>query len=88
MAKFFVIHGMSPQVTQDQAIDGARQVVASLASGTAWMNSWWAPEADKLFCEWEAPNSDAIRASLEPAKDLLPVEAIYEVQQIRPEWYE
>jgi hypothetical protein len=79
---------MSPQVTQDQAVNSARQVVTSLTSGTAWINSWWAPEADKLFCEWEAPNADAIRVTLESARELLPIEAIYEVQQIRPEWYD
>lgn len=87
MARFFVIHGIPPQATQDKLINGARQVVASLAPGTEWLNSWSAGEAGKLFCEWEAPDANAIRASLEPVKDLFPIEAFYEVQWIDPQWY-
>jgi hypothetical protein len=41
----------------------------------------------RLFCEWEAPDADAVRASLEPVKDVLPVEALHEVQWIDPQWY-
>jgi hypothetical protein len=87
MARFIVIHGIPPQATQDKLIAGARRVVASLASGTEWLNSWSAGKAEKLFCEWEAPDADAIRASLEPVKDLFPIEALHEVQWIDPQWY-
>ena len=76
-----------PQATQDQIVDGARKVVASLAPGAKWLNSWTSVEAKKLLCEWEAPDADAVRASLEPTKDLLPVEALYEVERIDPQWY-
>ena len=87
VARFLVIHDMPPQVTQDQAIQGAKQVTASLAPGAEWLNSWWDAEADRLFCEWEAPDADSVRASLEVASDLLPIEAIHEVQKINPQWY-
>jgi hypothetical protein len=52
-----------------------------------WLNSWLSREA-KLFCEWEAPDADAIRAALEAVKDLFPIEECYEVERIDPQWYE
>jgi hypothetical protein len=87
MARFIVVHGVPSEGSQDQLIKGARKVMASLAPGAEWRNSWGAAQAGKLFCEWEAPDADAIRASLEPAKDLFPVETIYEVEWIDPQWY-
>ena len=87
MARFIVIHGTPPQTTQDKLIDSAKRVTASLSPGAEWLNSWWIPETQKLFCEWEAPDADTIRASLEQAKDLLPIESIHEVLWIDPQWY-
>ena len=87
MARFIAIHSVPPQATQEEILSGAKKVIASLAPGTEWLNSWGVPEADKLFCEWEAPDADAIRASLEPVKDLFPIETIHEVEWIDPKWY-
>jgi hypothetical protein len=88
MARFIVFHGFPPKASQDKLIERAREVVASLAPGAEWLNSWWIPgELEKLICEWEAPNEDAIRTSLEPVKDLFPIEAIHEAQWIDPQWY-
>jgi hypothetical protein len=87
MARFIVIHGTPPAVTQDQFIAGAKSVATSLPTDTDWLNSWVAGEAGKLVCEWEAPDADAIRASLQPVKDLIPIETIYEVEWIDPRWY-
>ena len=87
MARFIVIHNVPAQATQSQIVEGARKVAASLASGTEWLNSWILVGGNKLFCEWEAPDAGAIRVSLEPAKDLFPIEAIHEVEWINPQWY-
>lgn len=87
MARFIVIHDIPPQATQDQIIGGAKNVVASLTSGTEWLNSWMVPEARKLFCEWEAPDANAIRSSLESVKHLFPIESLYEVEWVDPKWY-
>jgi hypothetical protein len=86
MARFIVIHRIPAQATQDQTIDGARKVAASLAPGVEWLNSWLSREAG-LFCEWEAPDADAIRAALETVADLFPIEECYEVERIDPQWY-
>ena len=87
MARFLLIHGAVTDATQQQIIGAARKVMASLAPGAKWLNSWVAPGVWTLFCEWEAPDADAVVASLESAKDLLPIEAIHEVEWIDPEWY-
>ena len=86
MARFILIHGVPAQSTQKEIIDSCRNVVASLTPGTEWLNSWFSSE-EKLFCEWEAPNADAIRASLEPVAPLVPIQALYEVEWIDPQWY-
>jgi len=87
MARFIAIHSTPPQATQEELIEGATKVAASLAPGAQWLNSWAVPATDQLFCEWEAPDVDAIRASLEPIKDLFPIVTVYEVEWIDPQWY-
>ena len=88
MARFIVIHSAASHMTQDQAINSARQLIASLPSDTQWLNSWWIPgEVQRLFCEWEAPDSKALGAALEPVTGLLPIESIHEAQWIDPQWY-
>jgi hypothetical protein len=88
MARFIVIHDVSIETTQDALIACARDVVASLAPGMEWLNSWWiAGEVQRLFCEWEAPDANAIRAALEEFEDLLPIETVHEAQWINPKWY-
>jgi hypothetical protein len=87
MARFIVVHGTPEQATQDELIRGAKKVTASLPTDTKWLNSWSAGKAEKLFCEWEAPDAEAIRASLKPVTDLFPIDEIHEVVWINPEWY-
>jgi hypothetical protein len=87
MARFIAIHNSPPTASQDQLLEGAKKVMASLEQGAEWLNSWWVPETEQLFCEWEAPSADAIQTSLEPVKNLFPIEALYEVQWIDPAWY-
>ena len=88
MPRFMVTHSPPPHVTQDQTVDAARQLVALLGPETEWLNSWWiAGEVQRLFCEWEAPDATALWDALRPIQDLLPVEALHEVQWIDPRWY-
>lgn len=88
MSRFIVIHTTPPEVTQEQAVAGAKQIAASLPAGIEWLNSWWiAGEVQRLFCEWEAPDPEAIRAAVEPIKHIFPIESLYEAQWIDPQWY-
>lgn len=87
MARFIVIHDTPEHGTQDELIREAKKITASLAPNTKWLNSWSAGKVAKLFCEWEAPDAEAVRASLKPVIDLFPIEEIHEVIWINPEWY-
>jgi hypothetical protein len=88
MARFIVIHNVAAEeISQDQLVDLAKQVAARLKPGVEWISSWYASEANKLFCEWEAPNEKAIRAALGEALKVYPIEAVHSVIYIDPAWY-
>lgn len=87
MPRFLVFHQVPADAQQEDLINGARKVTAALPPGVSWLNSWYSPELQRLICEWEAADTAAIHASLEPAEGLFPVESLYEVEWIDPEWY-
>ena len=88
MARFFVIHNVAAEeLSQDGMVDLAKQVAARLKPGVEWLNSWYASEPDKLYCDWEAHDEDAIRAALGEALKVYPIEAVHSVIYIDPAWY-
>lgn len=86
MPRFIVTHDMT-NCTREQLLDCTKSLSGSLTPGTEWVQSWWVVESNKLLCEWVGENADAIRAALEPAGDLIPIESIFEVQWIDPTWF-
>lgn len=88
MPRFIVFHkSLIADGSQDQLLEYGRKVLAGLAPGAEWLNSWWDAEEGRLICEWEAPTAEALRASVEPISDSLPIEALHEVQPIDPQWF-
>ena len=87
MARFIMTHPSAAEATQEQFMEAARSVMALLAPGVEWLNSWWFPSTGRLLCEWEAPDEDTVRASLGPALELFPIETIDEVQWADPQRY-
>ena len=87
MARFLVYHAGSEQMSQEEVVKGARQIQQSLPEDMKWLNSWFVPSEYRLICEWEAPDEQSVRSVLGKVMRLLPVEAIHEVEHIRPEWY-
>lgn len=88
MTRFIVIHQTPPGGTQEEIIAAARKLNESLVDEAEWLNSWWmAGEVGELFCEWEAPDEDAVRASIEPVKELFPIVSVHLVTKIDPAWY-
>ena len=85
MARFIVTHRVLA-VTQDELFPRVKQIAASAVGGAKWLNSWWAAEEEKLLCEWEAPDAEAVRASLELGQALFPIEKISEGEWIDPQW--
>lgn len=87
MARFIVTHTSVAEATQEQFMEAARSVMATLAPGAEWLNSWWFPSTGRLLCEWEATDVEVVRDSLGPALVLFPIETIDEVQWADPQWY-
>jgi hypothetical protein len=88
MPRYLVVHSTAGISDQEEAVAGARRLVRSLPPGTKWLNSWLALQKAKMFCEWEAPDTDTLLTAMEPVTESTPVEAIYEVACVDPAWYE
>lgn len=86
MTRFIVIHRLPEAATQDEVLAVSRAVLARLSDQTRWLHSWVIPADDRLLCEWEALDEEAILAALEGV-DLFPVEAIYLAEPIDPAWF-
>ena len=85
MARFIVIHNVAPEeISQDQLVDLGKQVAARLKPGVEWLNSWYASGPDKLYCEWEAPDAEAIRKSLAHVEHIMSTDEIHPVVLIDP----
>jgi len=87
MPRYMVVHSTTGITDQEEAVEAARKLVRLLPPETRWLNSWLALQKAKMFCEWEAPDTDTLLAALEPVTPSTPVEAIYEVAQVDPAWY-
>ena len=88
MARYIVVHSTGGITDQEQAVAAAKRMIRSLPLATKWLNGWLALQEAKMFCEWEAPDTDALLAALEPIAESLPVETIYEVAHVDPRWYQ
>jgi hypothetical protein len=87
MARFLLTHNVLIE-SQDQAVDGLRQLAASLPPELKWVNSWWIPDLSRMICEWEAPDLRSVQAALQPFQESAPVVEAHEVERIDPHWYD
>ena len=84
MARFIVVHTPNPEITQDQLFESARKIWSALEPGVQWLNTWSAGEANKVFCEWEAPDAETIRRTLVQVEHIMPADEIHPVVHIDP----
>lgn len=84
MARFIVVHTPNPEITQDQLFEGARKIWTTLEPGVQWLNTWSAGEANKVFCEWEAPDAETIRRTLVQVEHIMSTDEIHPVVHIDP----
>jgi hypothetical protein len=87
MPRYIVVHSTAGITDQEQAILGVERMTSSLPPEAKWLNSWLALQRAKMFCEWEATDTDTLLAALEPILEDVPVEGIYEVAHVDPSWY-
>jgi hypothetical protein len=92
MAKFFVIHQVAtlPDSYNDW-VDRLRAVRMRACGNSkisaAWLNSWYSPEEERMYCEWEADHPEDIQACLtEEDLAIIPLVSIVEVAHIDASW--
>jgi len=86
MARFLVVHKLPAVATQDEVIAAGKAIVTASLNGSKWLRGWIVPDDNRLLCEWEAPEEDAIRTALREV-ELLPIESLHSVAAIDPAWF-
>lgn len=86
MTRFIVIHRLPDGVTQENVFAVGKAALARLSGDVRWLRSWVLPEDNRILCEWEAPSSETIRATLE-GLDLFPIEGIHAAEFVDPAWF-
>jgi hypothetical protein len=89
MERFIVIHGVNPDVNQDEVWEGFHRVATSAVRGAKWLSSYFLPETEEMLCDWEAPDEAAVRESLEAsgALDKAPIKKVYMAIHADPEFF-
>ncbi len=87
MPRYIVVHSTIGVTDQEEAVIRIQKMARSLPAGAKWLNSWLAMQRPRMFCEWEASDTDTLLTALEPVLEESPVEGIYEVAHIDPSWY-
>jgi hypothetical protein len=92
MARFFVVHRVAALPdTYNDWVDRLRAVrlrtCVNTETNATWLNSWYSPTEERMYCEWEADRSEDIRTCLtEDDLAIIPVESIFEVAHIDASW--
>jgi hypothetical protein len=77
MARFIVTHTIP--YTEELLVKYAREEAPKFPeSGVTWVRTYCDFENNKHFCEWEAPNKDAIEQILKDYE--IPFDGIYSVR--------
>jgi hypothetical protein len=74
MTMFMAVHTMP--VTEAQALEMAKNM--KLPAGFTWKQTYCDFPGQKFFCEWQAPNKDALAKYFQEIK--MPFDAIYPVK--------
>jgi len=88
MPRYLVTHRIAAMPdNQDEWIrdwGGLRQ----RAQGDArWLASWYSAEANRLYCEWDAPSREAIAVCFTPVeREMAPIVSVEEVVHVDPAW--
>jgi len=80
MARFIVAH---PVAFTEEQLAGLAQRKAEIPAGITWRCSWSGTTDGVGYCEWEAPDAEAVRSVLEANQ--IPTDAIHEVRYFEPD---
>ncbi len=76
MAKFMAVHTMP--LTKEQTLAMAKQGHATMPEGLVWKQTYCDFANQKFFCDWEAPNKEALEQYFKTVK--MPFDAVYPVE--------
>jgi hypothetical protein len=88
MPRFLVFHHVPGGIAQDTLVADAKKVLNVQSAALKWLNSWYSPAEERLYCEWEAPDAEALGAAIARGGSKFPVEAIHEVEWVDPDWFD
>jgi hypothetical protein len=75
VARFIAVHTMP--MTEEQALEMAKNV-PPLPKGITWKYTYSDFKDGKFFCEWDAPNKEALEQIFKSMK--MPYDAVYPVR--------
>ena len=80
MGKFIMVHPVGGEFSEEAAVPVAKAIKTNCTADAYWIKSWFVPEEGKLYCEWDAKDTDAIRGVVAEAAKIVPqppIEGIY-----------
>lgn len=90
MPHYLLVHGVAQYPgSQQDWVEGWAALRESSRSveGVRWLQSFYDPEAEALYCQWEAPDVDSImRCFSEDQLEMAPVESVSEIVLFDPKW--
>lgn len=88
MARFLVTHRVRRiYESQDSLIEDWRGLRLRSLGAARWLRSLYSASSQRLYCEWEADDVQAIQACFVPEElKMAPIEGIEEVVFLDPVW--
>ena len=88
MAKYMVVHTpLIAEAEQAQLFDMLRSIAQAEIPDTEWVSSWLSVDSRRMFCLWEAPNEESIRAAIGDVLEVSPIDSTYEVVLVDPDYF-
>jgi len=80
MAKYLVIHPIGKEMTPELAAPVAKAIKANHTVDAYWIKSMYVRDEGKLYCEWDAKDSDSIQKVIDKAAPGFPSD-IYKLDE-------
>ena len=89
MANYVLVHSPVVQEAGQEALyESLRAIATAAIPDTEWLASWLSVDGSKMFCLWEAPGEESIRAALgEENLAMAPIDAVYEAVAVDPDYF-
>jgi hypothetical protein len=90
MPHFLIVHHVTSYPgSQEDWVDIWRELreESQRVEGVTWLQSFFDPERDELFCEWEADELETIkRCFTEDQLEMAPIKSVREIVLFDPRW--